>query len=89
MIGEVFPEKPQNAVIVNLEEVWKSISGELARVEDLEAYEAHLQQLSSELAKKPGIEIALYGRAPIWLYVVGFHTFHWARRVYVLSLIHI
>ena len=82
-LGEVFTQKPENAVVVNLEQLWKSISGDVALIEHIPAYKARLEQISQELSSRPGVEIVLFGRAPIWLYVIAFHEFHWASRVYV------
>ena len=82
-IGEVYTEKPENAVIIDLEQLWKSVSGDFAKVEHLAIYKARLEDAAREIAKRPGAEVVLYGRAPIWLYVVAFHVFHFTRRVYV------
>lgn len=73
-VGDIIPYEEFNKfVYINIEEIWKSIDPNAARVEYIPMYKSLIENKKAEIRGKP---IIIGGRGPIWLYCIVLHELH-------------
>jgi hypothetical protein len=60
-----------NSIIINLKEVYTQITGDIAKLNDIDKYISKILEFAGE-----GNEITLTGAAPIWMYLKIAHALH-------------